>query len=46
MDTAVKFEAWREGIKRTLPRESFLIKILVVAGGLFTLVMTLVLGIY
>lgn len=46
MDTAVKFEAWREGIKRTLPREPLLIKLLVVGGGIFTLIFALTLGIY
>lgn len=46
MDTALKFEAWRESIKRTLPRESKLFKIIVMLGGLLTFVATLTLGIY
>ena len=46
MDVSLKFEAWREKIKRSMPREPLMIKLRVVFGALVTLVATLVLGTY
>jgi hypothetical protein len=46
MDATLKFESWRESIKRAIPRESFFKKTLIVGGGLVTLVASLVLGTY
>ena len=46
MDTAVKFEAWRESIKRTIPRESMVYKFIIIVGGLVTFAFCLSLGIF
>ena len=46
MDLSIKFESWREGIKRTIPHETLLKKGLIIFGGLITLVSSIVLSIY
>jgi len=46
MDATLKFESWRESIKRAIPRESFFKKGLIMGGGIITLVASLVLGSY
>jgi len=46
MDVSIKFESWRENVKRAIPHETLLKKLLIIFGGLITLVSSIVLGTY